>query len=637
MQRRTQRQDEGRARPSLSWFPGLLGIRESEDGYTFRFRWSPEAPLGSGRIVAVALFALLIPLFLWSLVTSPYFSPVGLVEEGAYTYTSANNYLKYGFARSGFLQDMSTSSDPADHPYAYNHMPPGPDIFTALMLKVSGRSYRFVRLTYGLIFLAGVVFYIKFADLILGSFGLIGGAYAVLFLGPRVLLQLFDRHTHFSFPLLAFSPLIALQAYYRTGRRRYIYAALVIGLLSSVVLEYVTLSAVIYCWILLYVTQLVRLDRSHLLAFLGVLGLGIFAHLLQNFLYLGPALFFKELGMVLSNRIVGFPTMRDLKLFYDSVGLVHHGSHPIHVGAFLFQLLAGLRFPAAIPVGLAALVLAASIVWWDLQYDRAEGVLVVRRGKATEVLAHFGKVAVWIAGTVTLPLMMFPAFAQEVSLYGSGTSLYFVGMGATAVLLYALRKIVQLRPLWPGYPGKFGSKWLFASCLWIGLIVAFALSVEQVASVHVEKFAGVIPAYRQNRYARLEDLRRYFAGQLTMTNINAVTVGFLTQEAGFGVCGPEAVPDRGSIDPQKCYVAFMRRHDHYAKVRPRYFVFFWSRDLFPGFADCLPSGILLGQERGGDSCVAVMHRRLSERFQRVFDNGVFEVFDLHAESPRKAS
>jgi len=89
-----------------------------------------------------------------------------------------------------------------------------------------------------------------------------------------------------------------------------------------------------------------------------------------------------------------------------------------------------------------------------------------------------------------------------------------------------------------------------------------------------------------------------------------------------------ALPDTGDVDPSRCHSSYVRRHDYYRTIRPRYFFFFDSPDLFPGFSDCLPSGYLPGQERGGDACLRAMHSRLSARFKKVFQNRLFSVFDL---------
>jgi len=188
-------------------------------------------------------------MFLWSVYAFPYFGPVGNAEEVTLTYTSAENFVRYGFMASGFLPDYSTSSRPADHPYVYNHMPPGPEISVALLLKASGGSYRIVRVAYWLVFLAGIGSYLAFARLVLGRFGLKGAGFTLLFLNPYLLLRSLDHPQFATFPFWAFTPLVALQAYYRTGSRWWLAVATAMGLLSSVYLDYLSLSVVVFSWV----------------------------------------------------------------------------------------------------------------------------------------------------------------------------------------------------------------------------------------------------------------------------------------------------------------------------------------------------------------------------------------------------
>lgn len=568
-------------------------------------------------LVAGGILLFLFVLFAASLGRFPYYGPVSVVEEAAYTYTSANNFLKYGFLASGLLQDFSTSSNPADHPYIYNHMPPGPDILTAFLLEATGGSYRVTRLFYALVFLAGIAVYLRFVALILARLGLRGAGYAVLFLGPFMLFQNMERQPYSPFPLLAFSPLLALAAHYRTDRGAYLWLAGGVTFLSSLYLEYNLLAGLVWCWVFLYLTQVVRLDGRHLLGFLAIVACGIGLHLLQNLLYLGPNLFYRELMMTLGNRMVGSPSQEAMKEFYQSIGLVHHGSHAPDARVLLFQHWMQFWFPGRkfiIPTALVAL-------GWAL-WRRA-------RGGEPNRLGHFGRLWLWIAGTLTLPLLMFPAFGQEVNLFGSRANLYFLAVGVTAVLAFAMRQLIAHRPQfgqpWAAYASW---RWFVPATVWVGLLLGVFLSVQKVVAANARELRQLIAVSREFKYVRLGDIR-HFSGHLFMTNINTPAVGFFVQEAGYGVCGPDSLSEGGDVDPDKCRVSFMRRHEQHAGLRPRYFFFFSSPDLFPGFADCLPSGALLAQRRGGDDCATLMYRRLSERFRKVFDNGLFEVFDLH--------
>src|SRR5215467_7677722 len=80
------------------------------------------------RLATASSAAILLFLFILQLtvaIRAEYFTPFSLVEESAYTFISANNYLKFGFLNSGLLQDFSTSPYADDHPFVYNHMPAG--------------------------------------------------------------------------------------------------------------------------------------------------------------------------------------------------------------------------------------------------------------------------------------------------------------------------------------------------------------------------------------------------------------------------------------------------------------------------------------------------------------------------------
>ena len=134
-----------------------------------------------GFILAGIILAVLLSNQLNAAITNPYFTPIGVVEETAYVYISANNFIDYGYWQSGFLQDMAYSSDPADHPYIYNHMPPGSDIFLSLLLRLSGKNYTFTRVVYALIFISGVVVYLWFVTLIFKPLKLKGAAESTCF------------------------------------------------------------------------------------------------------------------------------------------------------------------------------------------------------------------------------------------------------------------------------------------------------------------------------------------------------------------------------------------------------------------------------------------------------------------------
>ena len=592
-----------------------VSVRTEGEVLTLRFEAAALAAAAE-RLVVAGMLGLLSAMFLWSVYAFPYFGPVANVEEVALTYTSAENFIRYGFMPSGFLPDYSTSSRPADHPYVYNHMPPGPEISVALLLKASGGSYRIVRVAYWLVFLAGIGSYLAFARLVLARFGLKGAGFTLLFLNPYLLLRSLDHPQFATFPFWAFTPLVALQAYYRTGSRWWLAVAAAMGLLSSVYLDYLSLSVVVFSWVCLYLTQLLRLDGRHLVAFLAVVAAGIGLHLLQNFLYLGPQVFFEELRMTLTNRLVGIPSKDELKVFYREYGVVHHGSTPIQPLGLLRQILAGLWVP-----GLGYLLVTVLVaVGWPLAAQaryRGGGVITTPRGNVTQALSGFVALALWIAGAVTLPMLMFPALTQEYALAGLGLNRYFGAVGAIAVLLFAIQQLVTRRP---------NGTWSIATLAWVFLAVLVGVGFYEGISGSARRVVSAARDFRTFESRSLEEIRHRFAGHVYMTNINPVLVGFFAGEAGHGVCEPSSVPEGGGVDPERCRVANARQQAELSQARPRYFFFF--RGLFPGFSECLPSEGLPLLGRGGDSCLELMQDRLSARYERVYRSRLFDVFDL---------
>jgi hypothetical protein len=580
-------------------------------------------PCRASYLVAALWLGVLSIAFFASLSRFPYYSPFASVEEMTLMYTSAGNFITYGFSNSGFLQDFSTSSNAADHPYVYNHMPPGPEITVALLLKASSESYRVVRVAFWLLFLVGMLCYFRFAGLVLSSIGLCGAGCTVLFFNPLIALRVLDDPLYAPFPLLAFLPLLLLEIYYRTSLRRYFYATFGVVFVSSVYLDYLSMVVVVCCWIFLSLTRLLRTDRSHLLIFLGVVACGIATHLFQNLLYLGPDLFSRELLITLTNRTVGVPAKAALKEFYEQLGMVHHGSTPIIASALISNIWHGFWFPGRsklLLVGIVSLVaVGAADAWRYRQSDLARS-----RGDMSAALGFFGRLVIWVSGTLVFSMLSFPAFTQEYGLHGVGLNAYFVAIVATALFFYAIRTAVRL---WHGAIPRTAAE---CGRVALGLVLIYLAGAAGWRAVQfgMYRLLDAETEYRQFRYAAMEDLRRLFSGQVYMTNINPVAVGFFVREAGYGVCELASLPPDGDVDATKCHVAYMKRRDHYQNIRPRYFFFF--KALFPGFAECLPSKILPSLGRGGDACIDLMQQRLANRFAKVHENDLFTVFDLHS-------
>ncbi len=321
-------------------------------------------------------------------------------------------------------------------------------------------------------------------------------------------------------------------------------------------------------------------------------------HLVQNFLYLGGELFFRELAMTISNRITGLPTKDELKAFYQAHGLVHHGAESLNVVGFLYHLWLGVTFPGWTSVVVTAVVGAVWVVGRKAGWRKdCRSMAITRYPEVLALGRRFVALWGWVVGTILLPMIMLPAFTQEYGIHGTGLHWYFLGIGATASVLYGVRAAVD------AMPRELGSTLSrnFLNVL-LGLVVLGLLGNVVWQAVT--------------------------CGDVFMTNINPVTVGFFAGEAGHGVCELASLPEAGDIDPSQCHVSYMRQQEYYTSVRPRYFFFF--RELFPGFAECLPSALMPMQHRGGDDCVRQMEDRLSARFEKAYENGLFQVFDLAA-------
>ena len=657
----------------LYLLPSKIGLQLQKQNEGYTIRWSLEnLPTGLKResaeklerwvsIIGFVLAGILLTILLINQLnaafTNTYFTPVGVIEETAYVYTSANNFIDYGYWRTGFLQDMASSSDPADHPYIYNHMPPGSDIFLSLLLRVSDRNYAFTRVIYAFVFISGVFVYLWFVRLIFAPLNLKGAGFTILFLGAWALVLGMDRHVANPFLLLGFSPIIVLHLYHQTKRSLYFYLYLFIALISSFYLEVHVVVGLVSAWFFLYVTQLIRTNFKHMFLYIGTVTFGVILHLLQNLLYLGPSLFIQEFSLLLSNRILGYPSSEEMKDFYDSAGIVHHGARAFDSDKFISQIFGNLTFPGYQYV-IFTLFLSLLLTGYILYQQKTH---VIEWFVSKEIVlgtSYFARLALWIAGSVLAPLFLFPAFAQEFNLrHTSRVHLYFLIIGIVAILAYGFRQIIRQLP-WSNpresdifvtdiqrKPTELHNQQpdadeireenqlrlppvtvFFRFMLWIGLIVSFIISVKQLTATSQQELESVLLAYQSNWNASLDELAQ-FSGHLYMTNINVPAVGFLTRSPGYGVCGLKSISDQATLDLNDCKVAFNRQNDLYVSQRPKYFFFFTRPELFPGFADCLP-GTKLPE---GEECVPFMQSSLASNFDRIFKNDTFEVYDLHSE------
>ncbi|MGC2520394.1 MAG: hypothetical protein WA373_14960 [Burkholderiales bacterium] len=575
---------------------------------------------------------------LWSYVRAvmafPAFVPWSNVEEWTYSYTSAHNYLTYGFLNSGLLQDTSGSPFAADHPYLYTHMPAGPDLLMALILKFTHDNYFSLRLILAGFFVLGIWYYYRFAKLILDRFDLPGAGFVVVFAGPYAWHNIIERSVYSLYPLLAFAPYIALDHFYRSGKRRYLFLLAALVFLSSIYIEYSLLTAVAVCWIGLYLTRLVKIERKHLFLVLGVIAFGIGLHLLQNFLFLGPETFFKDVIYSLGNRTVGFPSQEHLEAFYQSVGILHHGSKPVRPQVFINQVISNLYTPLWRP----CLVIAGLSVFLSatIRAYRPGRILLSLGPDAVELLRAMFFLPLWAAATIVAPIVLFPAYSQDVSLNWSRANYYYLAVAQYALAAFGLKQIYMASPLYLKMRGKVAMIPLWGSrsaqgtreprvgqlakyVIWVGMVWLSLQLTWQVASSTGQDYRIVLKAnLGSNPNLELEDLKQ-FSGELYATNVNTPVVGFFVNAPGFGVCDDETITPDGSVDTSNCQIAMMRRRDVYAQQAPRYFFLFDREKFTPGFAKT---------EMISGSGYARLEQRLTANFAQVHKNDLFRVFDL---------
>ncbi len=299
------------------WLVGRLapgvGVRRTEEGIAFTLPLSGVIA-SIGNCLAIFLVAYLYLQFLIALARFEYYGPITNIEETAYSWNIGRNFAQYGFMRTLFLQDVGHSPFRDDHPYTYNHQPPGLDVITGLILRVFPENFRVLRLIFSLVFVAGMAVYFAFANLILRRYGAPIAGYTILFFSGWAMMQGFDKQTSYYHPLMIFGPLMLFYGAITRGSRLYFAGALLMTLAASFMMDYVVLAAVIWCWLFLAITRILPVTWKHASAFVAVCVLGVILHLVQNLLFLGWSVFIQEFMVTIGNRAIGYPTM-------DQVGL----------------------------------------------------------------------------------------------------------------------------------------------------------------------------------------------------------------------------------------------------------------------------------------------------------------------------
>lgn len=598
---------KGVSRSLLAW----LRVRTTAQGYVLD--WIPS--LSAGTWLGVPILAGYALLFLVALARFPLVGPVATVDEQLIYYQTARNFVQYGFLNSGFLHDLSTSSNPAHHPYIYSHMPAGPEVFIAVLMKIFGERWGLIRLVFAAVFFVGIVYFLRFVQLVLTRHGLNGAGYALLFLSPFTVLHAIDHPAYSPFPLFLFFPVMALQRYYATGRAVHYWMALTSVLVAS--LYAVTLSFILFCvaWSLVWLLGLVRLEFRHLAAMILVGGSGILLHLLQGMWFLGPGVFFEELRITLSNRMFGEPSVQEVMAFYRTHDIVVHGTHHFDPFSSLVSINKSLRFPGRLAFVLLALV---AVAWGILRigrFDRTNRTLFVpvdaTSASFRTSVSLTARLVVWAVFSILVPLALFPAYTGDYGLQGLGE--FLLAVVAVAVLAYTTRELLAegrgllsaLRP---------DEVWLRGLALVIVLAV-FLGALGMLGRTQQVNLKVMVPAHlATNPNAELLEIGRLLKGQVVMTNVYPTTASFFTQEAAFGGCEMAAFGSDGSVDPAGCHAAFIKGYGRGVSVNPTHAILF--RSLFTGFTQCLAD------------CLEKLEARLGNHHEKAFEAKMFTIYAL---------
>ena len=598
---------QGIRRSLLAW----LRIRKTTQGYVLD--WIPS--LSSGTWLGATILAGYALLFLVALARFPLVGPVATVDEQLIYYQTARNFVQYGFLSSGFLHDLSTSSDPAHHPYIYSHMPAGPEVFVAILMKTVGERWALIRLVFAAIFFLGMAYFLRFVHLVLSRHGLTGAGYALLFLSPFTMLHAIDHPAYSPFALFLFFPVMALQRYYATGRAVHYWMALISVLVAS--LYAVTLSFILFCvaWSLLWLLGLVRLEFRHLAVMILVGASGILLHILQGIWFLGSGVFFEELRITLSNRIFGEPSVKEIMAFYRTHDIVLHGTHRLDPFRSLVAINNSLRFPGRVVFVLLALVVMAWGILRVGRVDRTTHTLFVPADATSTSfrtsVSLMARLAAWAVFSILIPLALFPAYTGDYGLQGLGE--FLLAVLAVTVLAYTTRELLA-----EGRELQSGS---LSNVVWVrglALVVVLAVSLGALgtlARTQQMNLKAIVPAHlATNPNAELPEIGRLLKGKIIMTNVYPTTASFFTREAAFGGCELAAFRSDGAVDPAECHAAFIKGYGRGARVNPTHAVVF--RSLFTGFTQCL------------EDCLDKLEARLDEHHDKMFETKLFTIYAL---------
>jgi hypothetical protein len=518
------------------------------------------------------------------------------VDEIIQLYEGGRNFAQRGFAVHWFLPDLSTSSSALYQPHLYNHQPPGPQLAIGILIRLLGEDYWLIRSVFATMFLLGLICYAGVAGLVLKPYTR-WAELAVVLIAPLTVLRLIDHPVYSLFPLFAFLPVLALYRYRATGRWWWMAAAAVVVFVASNYLIYAPFFLVLAWLALGWALKLIPIKLRDLLLLLGVTVLGIVVHLLQTVLVLGWSMFMREISVTLSNRAVGIPTHDDLRDFYDEIGFLLFGGHLLSLAGFQRAVRLALWFPGR-SVAVATLLIAVGVsLVAEISRIRAG-----RRSISPEFVrwvTRLATVAVWIGAAVLTPLAMFPAFATDSGL--AGTSEFLMALFVVFAIGTAFR-FLQAAP-YAAWTKRVVSGLLAIATVWIVIVQARAFADVSIVS---DRAAG---RAERDGFRWIAD---HLSGEVVMTNVDPILVGFFTREAAYGGCHRRSLLS-GTIDVKACFVRSFRLNKSAGLPVPRAFVWY-----------------VRGQSFCANAAECISREEIAKRYATLFENGLLAVFDLTA-------
>jgi len=516
------------------------------------------------------------------------------VDEMVQLYQGGRNFAQRGFAVDWFLPDLSTSASQLYHPHLYNHQPPGPQLAIGVLIRSFGENYALIRSVFATIFFIGLICYAHVARTIVQRYAL-GGQLALFVVAPVTILRLADHPVYSLFPLCAFFPLVAMHRYRESGKRMWLFATAAVVFLSANYLIYGPLIMTLVWWAIGTLLGLLPMDGREFLLMFALVVAGVALHLLQTVLVVGLTMFAKEIWFTLANRATGIPTHEELRALYERLGFVLFGGHQFSPERFKHALWLAFWFPGRFVVvaifgGLFTIALGSEV--WRL---KAAGIHASR--EFVQTAANMGKITAWIGSAIVVPLVMFPAYASDYGLYG--TNEFLLAMLVALAVAIAVRFIRQAR-----YPRS--TKLVLSALVIIAMVWIVGVQARAFAALAAAPPDWTVQSPEQEGFAWVAE---HLRGEVVMTNVDPIVVGFFTRESAYGGCHRESLARNGA-DPRRCFVRSFRTNERAGFPVPRAFVWYAFGQAF-----CR-----------GDDCVT--RAEIAEKYPTLFSTTRMAVFDL---------